>query len=124
MKHLLMLCVLLCSTTGGTIAQTQPQIPKRIRVGSKVMQGKLVYQVPPSYPIEARRAGIQGTVSLEVVISKEGKVMQVKLLDGPPSLVKPATQAVWKWRYQPTLLNGVPLEVVTEVDVHFKLSAR
>jgi protein TonB len=74
--------------------------------------------------MEARRAGIQGTVRLDVVIGKDGRVLEVKLLGGPPALVKPATKSVWKWRYNPTLLNGVPLEVVTEVDIHFTLSAR
>jgi TonB family protein len=95
--------------------------PKRIRVGGLVMSSKLDYRVTPTYPAEAKRAGIQGTVRLEVVIGNDGTVQDVKLLSGHPALAKAAMEAVSKWRYQPTVLNGIPVEVVTEVDVNFVL---
>ena len=96
--------------------------PKRIYVGGQVQSTKLVYQPRPIYPGEAKRAGIQGTVRLDVVIGKDGRVQDIKLLSGHPALAKATIKAVSKWRYLPTTLNGTPLEVVTEVDVTFALA--
>jgi TonB family protein len=98
--------------------------PRRIRVGGVVMSKKLIYQPRPAYPSEAKKAGIQGTVRLEVVIAKDGKVQDMKLRSGHPILAKAAMKAVSKWRYQPSLLRGEPVEVVTEVDVNFALATR
>jgi TonB family protein len=98
--------------------------PRRIRVGGVVMSKKLIYQPRPAYPREAKKAGIQGTVRLEVVIAKDGKVQDMKLRSGHPILAKAAMKAVSKWRYQPSLLSGEPVEVVTEADVNFALPKR
>ncbi len=96
--------------------------PKRIRVGGQVEAAKIIYQPTPSYPPLAKMARIQGTVRLEAVISKDGTIQDLKVLSGHPLLVKSALEAVQKWRYQPTLLNGEPVEVVTEIDVNFTLA--
>ena len=93
--------------------------PRQIRVGGVVMSKGLIYQPRPAYPGEAKKAGIQGKVRLEVVIAKDGTVRDMKLLSGPPTLAKAAMKAVAKWRYRPSLLSGEPVEVVTEVDVNF-----
>jgi TonB family protein len=98
--------------------------PRRIRVGGVVMSKGLIYQPRPAYPSAAKKAGIQGTVRLEVVIARDGKVQDMRLLSGHPSLAKAAMKAVSKWRYQPSLLSGEPVEVVTEVDVNFALAKR
>jgi len=67
-------------------------------------------------------ARIQGAVRLEAVIGTDGTVQNLKVLAGHPLLVKAATDAVSRWRYQPTLLNGEPVEVLTEVLVTFNLA--
>jgi TonB family protein len=95
--------------------------PRQVRVGNVVMSKNLIYQPKPAYPSQAKKARIQGTVRLEVVIDKDGKVQDMKLLNGHPILAKAAMKAVSKWRYQPSLLRGEPVEVVTEVDVNFAL---
>lgn len=64
---------------------------------------------------------VQGTVLLHVVIDIEGNVKQVDVLSGPPDLTTAATHAVKQWRYQPTLLDGDPVEVDTTVSVSFAL---
>jgi protein TonB len=61
-------------------------------------------------------------VEFEAVIGKDGTIEDLKLLRGHPLLVKAALDAVRRWRYQPTLLNGEPIEVVTEITVNFKLA--
>ena len=96
--------------------------PKRIRVGGQVEGAKLIFQPKPEYPPLAKMARIQGTVRLEAIISKDGTIQDLKVVSGHPLLVKSALEAVQRWRYQPTLLNGEPVEVVTEVDVNFTLS--
>jgi len=58
---------------------------------------------------------------MEAVISKDGTIQDLKALSGHPLLMRAAMDAVARWRYQPTLLNGEPVEVVTEVEVKFIL---
>jgi len=96
--------------------------PKRIRVGGSVEKALLIFGPKPEYPPLAKMARIQGTVKLEAVISKDGTIQDLKVLSGHPLLVKSALDAVQRWRYQPTLLNGDPVEVVTEIDVNFSLA--
>ncbi len=114
---------------GGIIGGAVPQAiapPKaevrRIRVGGNVQQAKLVNQVLPVYPPLAKSARIQGTVRLEALISKEGSIQNLRVLSGHPLLIQTAMDAVRQWRYQPTLLNGEPVEVVTTIDVVFTLA--
>jgi protein TonB len=87
-----------------------------------VEQAKLIFHPNPEYPPLAKMARIQGTVRLEAVISENGTIQDLKAVSGHPLLVKAAVDAVSRWRYQPTLLNGEPVQVVTEVDVNFTLS--
>jgi TonB family protein len=108
------------------LAQSMPSAPpyagQRIKVGGNVSAANLITKVTPVYPPTAKQARIQGTVRLQVVISKEGKVQDVQLVSGHPLLVPSAEEAVWNWVYRPTLLNGNPVEVVTLVDINFTLS--
>jgi periplasmic protein TonB len=99
-----------------------PKAPQRIRVGGQVENAKLIYHPNPEYPPLAKMARIQGTVRLEAIIAKDGTIQDLKVLSGHPLLVKSALDAVKQWRYQPTLLNGEPVEVVTEIDVNFTLA--
>ena len=87
------------------------------------MQSAMMISGPkPAYPPEAKQARIQGTVRLNVIIGKDGKMQDIKAESGPPELVFAALDAVRQWEYKPTLLNGQPVEVVTVVDVNFTLS--
>jgi protein TonB len=100
---------------------TKPAPPRRIRVGS-VIAARIVYQPKPEYPELARMTRVEGAVEFEAIIGKDGTIEQLKVLKGHPLLVKAALEAVRQWRYQPTLLNGEPVEVVTEITVNFKLA--
>jgi len=93
----------------------------RVRVGGQVEPPKLILQAKPEYPPLAKMARIQGVVRLEAVIGTGGTIQNLKVLAGHPLLVRVAIEAVARWRYQPTLLNGDPVEVVTEIDVNFTL---
>src|SRR5262249_22041520 len=88
--------------------------PRRIRVGGNIQEANLIYEIEPTYPEQALQAGIEGAVLLEAVIAKSGSVENLRLISwrSHPFLVKAAMEAVKQWRYQPTLLNGEPIEVV------------
>ncbi len=82
---------------------------------------KLIKQVDPVYPEDARKQGIEGTVILEVTIDVEGKVKDVKVLESIPALDQAAVDAVKQWVYEPKIIDGKPKQVVCTVTVRFKL---
>jgi protein TonB len=100
-------------------ASTAP--PLRIRVAAAVQERRLVRRVAPIYPVYAREAGITGTVQLEAILKADGRIHELRVLSGDPNLVAAAVAAVQQWRYQPTLLDGEPAEVITLVTVVFRL---
>ena len=89
---------------------------------SEMREGDLVRKVQPIYPPLARSARIQGTVVLVAVISKEGAVENLRVVEGHPMLVAAAIDAVRQWRYRPYILNREPIEVETQITVKFSLS--
>ena len=91
------------------------------RVEPEEQQKKLIHSVQPEYPDVAREAGIQGSVRLQVVIAEDGTVSDARVLAGEKILADAALAAVRQWRYQPTLLEGKPVKVVTRVKVEFRL---
>ncbi len=104
---------------------SRPQAPpatESIHVGGNAQETKLITNVTPVYPPLAKAARVQGTVRFEATIGKDGTVQNLELLSGPPLLVQAATQAVQQWVYEPTLLNGNPVEVVTTIDINFTLA--
>jgi protein TonB len=100
--------------------KSQPVGP--VRVGGAVAESKLVQKVLPIYPQLAKSARVDGVVEFSAVINKEGRIENLRLVRGHPLLVNAAREAVSQWRYQPTLLNGQPVEVITNITVHFRLS--
>lgn len=100
----------------------KPKEVQRIRVGGNVQAAKLVKQPKPIYPPLAKQARIQGTVRFTAIIGRDGTIQNLQVVSGHPLLVPAALEAVKQWVYQPTLLNGEPVEVVTQIDVNFTLS--
>jgi len=106
----------------GKQAVAAPRVPHRIRVGGNVEKAKLISQVKPVYPEDLREKGIQGLVLMNAVISMKGDILSLQVTNQPdPELAKAATEAVRQWKYRPTTLNGVPVEVVTTIAVDFRL---
>jgi periplasmic protein TonB len=110
---------------GGTRAvmpvAAPPPAVAPIRI-SHMSEGDLVRKVLPTYPPLARSARIQGQVVLQAVISKQGAIENLKVLDGHPMLVPAAIEAVRQWRYRPYVLNDEPVEVETQITVNFSLA--
>jgi len=95
----------------------------RLRIGGEVEAAKALEKVPPVYPEKAKAAGVQGTVILHAVIGTDGTPLSLKVMNNQidPDLARAAVEAVSKWRYQTTLLNGEPIEVDTTIKVNFTL---
>ena len=100
----------------------EPNPVKRIRVAARVVEANLIHDVAPTYPSEAGRARIQGTVVLLAVIGKDGSVQDVRVESGLPLLAQAAIDAVKQWRYRPYLVDGEPVEVDSRITINFTLS--
>jgi TonB family protein len=97
--------------------------PRRIRLGGDIQAAKLLNKVQPVYPAAAKAAGVEGTVILHAIIGMEGNPLSLRVVNTQvdPELARAAVEAVSKWRFSPTLLNGDPIEVDTTIMVNFKL---
>ena len=105
----------------GNQSTAPTPVLQTLNVSQGVSQGLAIKKTPPSYPANALRMGIEGSVQLMATISKKGDISAVKVLSGDPSLARAATEAVKQWKYKPYLLDGVPVEIQTQVTVNFKL---
>ena len=92
------------------------------RIGGQVAEANLIRRIQPVYPPLAKSARVQGTVEFTATISKEGNIENLQLVRGHPLLVNAAKEAVLQWKYRPTMLNGSPVEVITDIIVNFTLS--
>jgi protein TonB len=112
------------ATTPTPIKNVETPAPPSgpLRVNSSVQGALLKFGPKPAYPILAKTTRVQGTVRLTAVVGTDGAIRNLRLISGPPLLVRAAMETVSTWRYQPTLLNGAPVDVITEIDVNFTLS--
>ncbi len=105
-----------------TVKDSEKPESNPLRVKGTVAQANLVTKVPPQYPPDAKLARVQGTVELEVTITKDGVPNELRVVSSPSDdLSESAIEAVRQWRYRPTLLNGVPVEIVSSVIVNYTL---
>jgi TonB family protein len=106
------------STTSQSRAQSSP---KPIRVGGNVQAAKLIHRVDPVFPEAARDKGVQGPVTIQAIIGKDGFIRDTLVSQAPPDLAQAAVDAVRLWQFEPTRLNGEPVEIMTEITVNFQL---
>jgi len=104
----------------------RPQPPattdkRPLLITSNVLQGKAIERTKPSYPLLARQIHLQGDVSVEVIISPEGRVESARVVSGHPMFAEVARNAALSWRFQPTFLNGVAVRVTGVIVFVFKL---
>lgn len=79
----------------------------------------LIAYAQPEFPSEAKAKNIEGTVTLGAVVGNDGIIQSLSVLSGDPLLAESALEAVRHWTYRPLTVNGIPVEVVTEIDVNF-----
>jgi periplasmic protein TonB len=92
-----------------------------VRVGGIIRTPKLLNRVTPAYPDIARAARTRATLILEAIVGADGRVQSIKVLRGHPLFDQAAEDAVKQWRYQPLLLNGVPVPFIVSVTLNFNL---
>ncbi len=95
--------------------------PRTITISPGIAAGLLEERRYPIYPVDAKKAGVEGTVVLEAIIGKDGAIRDLNVVSGPDLLQQAAVDAVKSWRYRPYMLNGEPVEVRTKINVIFTL---
>jgi TonB family protein len=109
------------SLVEGKSTDSANQDVKRVRQGGSLTAAKLLHKIQPQYPDKARSERLQGTVRLHAVIAADGAIRLLRVQTGYCSLGEAAMKAVQQWRYQPTMFQGMPVEVDTPIDVIFSL---
>lgn len=95
----------------------QPETP--VVRGGHVGQPKLIYRALPIYPSSAKQAGIQGDVVINTKIDSKGNVVDMHVVSGPAMLRQAAVDALRRWRYEPSTLDGQPISVQMLVTIKF-----
>ena len=97
--------------------------PMRVSLAQNVLSESFCGgPITPLYPPLARQTRVQGTVVLHVTIGTDGTIKELQVVSGHPLLIQAAIDDVKKWRYKPTLRNGKPVEVETQINVVFSLA--
>jgi TonB family protein len=99
------------TVNGGDRVQLSPQTAQSVSVS-----------VPPDYPLLARQMKVQGAVSLQALISRDGSIQELQILSGPGILATAAREAVKQWHFKPYLQNGQPVETQARITVNFTIS--
>ncbi|HOW86741.1 MAG TPA: energy transducer TonB [Candidatus Aminicenantes bacterium] len=95
-----------------------------VRAVGDIKPPKLVKQVNPVYPEEARQAGVEGLVIIEAKADEHGKVVDARVLRSAPPFDQAALDAVKQWIYEPLVIDGKPRRVVFTVTVRFALKEK
>ena len=104
-------------------AATPPPPPQPpVRPGGNIRPPQKIHNVAPTYPPLAQAARVSGVVMLDALIGEDGSVRDVKVMRSVPLLDAAAIEAVRQWRFTPTLLNGLPVQVIMTVTVTFNLN--
>jgi periplasmic protein TonB len=112
------------SSGDGDIVVAPPSDDQLPQFGEYVYVEELpeaVTKVPPTYPDMAREANVDGTVLVQALVGKNGKVVDVKVVKSIPMLDQAAAEAVRKWVFKPALSNNKPVAVWVAVPVKFSL---
>lgn len=110
-----------------TVTPSQPGTPsgtagaEHVRVSPQTAQNVSV-SVPPDYPLLARQMKVQGAVSLQALIARDGTIQRLEILSGPEILATAAREAVKQWHFKPYLQNGQPVETQARITVNFTIS--
>lgn len=116
------------AASGAAVASSQSSAPRvaggagdRVHLSPQTTQSVSV-SVPPDYPLLARQMKVQGAVSLQALIARDGTIQQLEILSGPEILATAAREAVKQWHFKPYLQNGQPVETRARITVNFTIS--
>ena len=113
------------SSTVAISARRSMQVPPRAGLGGspseRVIIGRLISHGEPFYPVEARNRRMEGSVEVHATIGRTGHVISMRPVSGPALLASAAMTAVREWRYEPTFIDGDPVETQAEITMVFRL---
>lgn len=108
-------------TRVGPVKPEPPPERKRLVVGH-IDPALLIHRVEPVFPALARQIRRSGKVELHAIIATDGSIQSLEAVSGDPLFIESAKQAVLQWRYKPTYLNGLPVEIDTLITVIYTVS--
>ncbi len=103
-----------------TTASSQP-VSAGVELSPQIRQ-RLAVAVPPDYPLLARQMKVQGMVTLQALIARDGTIQELQILSGPEILATAAREAVKQWHFKPYLQSGQPVETQARITVNFTIS--
>ncbi|HLL77749.1 MAG TPA: energy transducer TonB [Pyrinomonadaceae bacterium] len=115
------------AATAGPLVKSDDDLPPPPKkapvrpVSGGVLNGRALSLPPPAYPEAARRMQTTGTVTVEVVIDVNGRVISAKATGGPVMLREAAERAAMQARFTPALLSGQPVKMSGVINYNFKL---
>ena len=82
-------------------------------------------QVPPLYPLRAKRLGIEGWVRIQFVVTEKGSVDQIEIVEAQPKEVfnESVIRCVSSWRFAPGEVQGEPVKTRVQTTIKFKLES-
>jgi protein TonB len=115
------------ATASGPTVDSRTVDARTVNTGDRVQLSPQTAQtvsvsVPPDYPLLARQMKVQGAVSLQALISRDGTIQELQILSGPTILATAAREAVKQWHFKPYLQNGQPVETQARITVNFTIS--
>ena len=109
------------SSAPASAANAPANAGNRVQLSPQTEQSVSV-SVPPDYTLLARQMKVQGAVSLQALISRDGTIQELQILSGPTILAAAAREAVKQWHFKPYLQNGQPVETQARITVNFTIS--
>jgi len=97
-----------------------PEKPKILHI-TQLDPARLIRRVEPVYPALAKQIHKEGHVELRAIIATDGTIQSLEIVGGDPIFYLSAKEAVSQWRYQPTILNGQPVEIDTYITVIYTM---
>jgi TonB family protein len=96
-------------------------LPSALGRSERVVIGTLRSHSDPFYPAEARKQRIEGSVKLRARVGRTGQILGITPVSGPDLLTSAAVAAVREWRYEPTFVEGDPVETMADITIVFHL---
>jgi protein TonB len=107
---------------GGVPGGVRDGIPERsvVAKSGRALQTSATHRVQPTTPPLAKAAKVSGTVIVEIAVDEEGNVFAARQISGHPLLVDAALRAARQWKFEPTIMSGVPVRVIGPLSFIFR----
>jgi TonB family protein len=104
-----------------TAASSTAQAAERVEIDASAPP-VISRSVRPDYPLLARQMKVEGAVTLQALISRDGQIQELHVLSGPPILAHAAQEAVRQWHFKPHYVGAEPVETQARITVNFTIS--